>query len=96
MHNYLVGDGVAMSYGSDRKAGTVVEVSASGKTVKVQRDFVTLVSNGKFYGNQLYEFARDPDGFIEVFRFSQKYEKFRAQGWINLAPGRSEYFDPHF
>lgn len=39
-----VGEGVTMLYFSDRHAGTIIDVSPSGKTVRVQRDTATLLN----------------------------------------------------
>lgn len=77
---FQVGDGVSISRYSDMDAGTVVEVSKSGKRVKVQLDKATLSPDfkpefiiGGFAGHcinqqdQTYTYEIDPDGRIEEF-----------------------------
>ena len=51
-----VGDGVTMTLYSDRHACTVIEVSASRKTVKVRRDKPTRTDGNGMSDAQEYEY----------------------------------------
>ena len=69
---------------SDRDAGTVIEVSKSGKTVKVQADKATRIDKNGVSEDQEYEYERDPKGIVETFRLTKR-------GW-NSKSGRRVAF----
>ncbi len=57
---------------TDRRAYTVVAVSASGKTCKVQADkFVRTDANG-MSEDQTYDYAPDPNGAVVTLRLTKK------------------------
>lgn len=72
-----VGDGATLLLYSDSHAGTVIKVSASGKTIHVQRDTATRTDSRGMSECQEYTYAPDPNGPVTVYRFSAR------SGWIN-------------
>lgn len=89
-----VGMGATELCWSDRHAYTVIEVSTSGKTIKVQADRAIRVDNNGMSESQEYKFERDPNGAVYTLRRTKK-------GWsskgIRFALGyRSEYHDFSF
>lgn len=89
-----VGMGGTVMYWSDREPVTVIEVSPSGKTVKVQADKYTRTDSNGMSDAQQYEYERDPDGTVMTFRWSRKWSCFRNAGGTKLVLGRRErYFD---
>lgn len=97
---FKVGDAVTMTSGSDRRPGTVVNVSASGKTVTVQHDDYRRIDSNGYGGQQVYEFFHNPDGALTTFS-RRKNGRFVEKGSAANAPfalfqGRSAYMDPHF
>lgn len=93
-----VGDSATMLLYSDAHAGTVVYVSASGKTIKVQRDTAKRTDKNGQSEDQRYAYERNPGGPVTTYRFSSRY------GWINrnatarrcLVGVRREWYDPTF
>lgn len=98
MHIYSIGDGVSITQGSDRHAGTVIAVSASGKTVTVQQDDGELLNqDGKgIFGNQQYTFKPNDKGIVRTFRRHKDGRFYGPGGWPLMSPGRSAFYDPHF
>lgn len=92
-----VGMGATILMWTDRAAGTIIEVSKSGKTIKVQRDHAKRIDDlGMTDSGQKYEFSRNPNGSIYTFRFGKR-------GWRGTggSPGllighRSEHYDFSF
>lgn len=96
--NVRVGAEATMLLYSDTHAGTVIYVSPSGKTIKVQRDRAKLISGSTMSEEQGWTYERDSQGAITTYRFSAKH------GWINrnaaarrcLVGQRREWRDPTF
>lgn len=97
---FAVGDGATKLMWSDRKAGTIIAVSPSGKEVTWQEDTSTRVDANGMSDAQSYEYAADPNGATEVFslrkngRWVTKGQKI-GQG-STLGVGRSTYHDYSF
>lgn len=62
-----VGMGATLCYPSDRYPYTVVEVSASGKRIKVTRDDFTRTDNNGQSESQTYDYTTDPTGILIEF-----------------------------
>ena len=91
-----VGVGGTVMYWSDREPVTVIEVSPSGKTVKVQADSYTRVDTNGMSDAQRYEYERNPNGTVMTFRYSAKWKAFKS-GSTKLVLGRRErYYDFSF
>lgn len=89
-----VGMGATQLCYTDRHAYTVIEVSKSGKTCKVQADKAIRTDNNGMSEMQSYTFERNPEGAIVTLRKTKK-------GWTHkgqrFALGyRSEYHDYSF
>jgi hypothetical protein len=96
-----VGDGVTVCYWSDKHAGTIISVSASGKQIVVQQDKATRTDDNGMSDRQSYDYEPDPNG--QMWRFS-----LRKNGrWIEKGGdlynglscslgGRHEYYDFSF
>lgn len=95
---FKVGDGVNYNIGSDVYPGTIVKVSATGKTVWVQDDDAAVTKPAEHYGDPVdYMFMPNPNG--RVTKFTQRQDGiFRQVGgrWGALHKGRRKYQDPHF
>jgi len=92
----VVGMGATITCGSDRYPGTVMRVSASGKTVWViEDDFRRKDHNGPFTESQEYEFFPNPNGHIYRVHFTKR--GFWKAGWQTVwFGGRGAYRDPCF
>ena len=109
---FAIGSGATVVMWTDRMAYTVIEVSPSGKQMKIQRDIATLINKDELKvnvggfaanvsGEQKYTYEPDPTGDIRTVRFV--ISKMRPQGvWkadkfgIAVAPGRAEFYDYNF
>lgn len=104
-----VGDGATVHLYSDSHACTVIKVTKS--TITVQRDKAILDPNfkpefvaGGFAGHcvnqddQTYTYERNPEGEIEVYRWSNKYNRYQGggDGSIVVTKGRREFHDYNF
>ena len=87
-----VGMGATYLGWTDRHAYTIIEVSASGKTIKVQRDRAIRTDKLGMSDAQSYLYTPDPNGEVRTIRLSKK-------GWDKgrFAIGfRKEYYDYTF
>jgi hypothetical protein len=75
-----VGMGCTILHWTDRSAGTVVEVSKSGKTVKVQGDKITRIDKNGMSECQDYMYERDETAGIQTFRLTKR-------GWRGVGGG---------
>lgn len=91
--SFQVGDGASLRVGSDSYAYTVVSVTPSGKTVKLQKDTATLVKTSNPYVDQVYTYQADPDGVVITARLGKR--GWKANG-NRVAGYRREYQDPSF
>lgn len=98
-----VGDGATQSFGGDSYPFTVVKVSASGKTIWVQRDHVTCTKPMSAYGadDAEYSYSPDPDAAVQVATL-RKDGRYHVKGTSSKHGGgftvgfRSYRRDPHF
>ncbi len=90
-----VGMGFTTGAGSDCYPGTVIEVSKSGKTIKVQADdFVRADKAGPYTENQTYTYTANPNGHVETYRKTKRgWTSHGSRGGLGF---RRAYFDPHF
>lgn len=89
-----VGMGATELMWSDRHAYTVIWVSESGKTVRVQSDHAKRVDSNGMSESQRYLFTPNPNGEIVTLRRGKR-------GWVSkgrrFALGyRDEYYDYSF
>jgi hypothetical protein len=89
-----VGMGATQICWTDRRAFTVIWVSKSGKTIRVQEDIVKRFDFNGVSESQNYEFARNPDGAIVTLRMTKKGWAHKGQKFIIGV--RSEYYDYSF
>ena len=90
-----VGLGCTMSWITDRHAGTVIYVSASGGKLIVRQDHAERIDSNGMSECQAYEFTRDPNGCERTF-FRCKDGSYKCGG-IRLTLGvRGEYYDYSF
>lgn len=96
--NPNVGDGATQQVGSDAYPLTVIAVSKSGATIKVQRDKVKHIS-GTFQGNDYKaDYEPDPEGAVLTARWSNVLGCYRTPGGTRIyATGNRRYYqDPSF
>ena len=97
----FVGQPATYSPHSDCYPCTVVEVSKSEKTIKVQYDKYRVVSGHGNDGSAKYEILRDENGGIEAFslrkngRWVLVGDGLKNGGRLTLGIAR-RYYDPHF
>ena len=104
--SWKVGDGATLHFWTDAHAYTVIAVSASGKTVTIQRDKATLNPDwkpdfhpGGFAGHvanqasQQYTYEPDPQGAMRKVRLTKTGWKSSGQ---RVTPGRHEFYDYNF
>jgi len=102
MPTVFEGDGVTYTIFTDRRAGTVIDVSPSGKTITIQLDKATRIDENGMSESQEYEYERDPDGQILKFTWRKKVNGFKLVGTrarecgSYLTAGRHEYRDYSF
>lgn len=100
-HGPEVGMGITIQVGSDAYAGTIIEVSPTGKTFKFQKDEMRATKNHNAYSEseQSYIYIPNPKAEIEVARKSRKdglyYSKHIARRRIYLGV-RDGYMNPSF
>lgn len=63
-----VGMGVTYSCHTDRHAATIIEVSKSGKTIKVQDDIATRTDKNGMSECQTYSYKPNPEGKVMTFK----------------------------
>jgi len=90
----VVGMGATNMLWSDRHAYTVIAVSASGKTIKVQRDKAIRVDGNGMSESQDYTYETDPTGTIRIVRLTKR--GWRAKGSKFTLGMRMEYHDYSF
>ena len=104
-----VGDGVTIHLFSDAHAGTVIKKTKC--SITVQQDKATIDPNfkpefvvGGFAGHctnqneQTYTYERDPNGTVQTFRWSNKYNRYQGggDGSVTVTKGRREFYDYNF
>ena len=92
-----VGMGVTFLCWTDRHAGTIIEVSKSGKKIVVQRDHAKRTDSNGMSELQSYEFSRNPEAAREEFSLRKNGEWRKVRCGSRIALGhRSEYHDYSF
>lgn len=89
-----VGMGATELCYSDRHAYTIVEVSPSGKTIKVQPDKATRTDNNGMSDAQTYSFEPDTNAPIITVRLTKK--GWQSKGRPFAIGYRSEHYDYTF
>lgn len=90
-----VGDGVTILHWSDRTAATIVWVSPTGKTVRLQEDNAKRTDTNGMSESQTYEFTRNTEATIQTARLTSKGWKI-TKGSRILIGHRSAYHDYSF
>jgi hypothetical protein len=81
---------------TDRLPATIIWVSASGKTIRLQHDAAKRIdARGPHTEDQDYEYSPDPAGRIEVARLTKRGWRLKGGGGI-LIGHREMYEDPTF
>lgn len=95
-----IGMGATICVGSDRYAGTIVNVNKTGKTIHFQYDDSYVVFGNIYSGDVRYTYTRNPHASIVVFTL-RKNGRYKEKG-ASMNSGRSlivgirdEYCDPH-
>jgi hypothetical protein len=93
-----VGMGVTYGCWTDRHAGTIIEVSPSGKTIKVQDDIAKRVDNNGMSECQSYEHSPNPNGQIHVFKITNRKGRkaWRSGNYVAGLGNRRTYHDYSF
>lgn len=65
-----IGDGATVLMYTDRKAGTIIAISKSGKRLTVQEDEAERTDNNGMSDCQSYKYTPDPQG--RTWEFSQR------------------------
>jgi len=100
--NQLMGPGVKPEVGmgatelcyTDRHAFTIIAVSASGKTITVQRDNATRADSHGMSDCQSYTYSADPNGAIYELRLTKK--GYAHKGTPFTIGCRREHYDYSF
>lgn len=98
-----VGDGCTICYYTDREPATIIEISDDGKTIKVQEDKSTRTDHNGMSECQTYEYERDLNGSIHIFKQTRKNKNFYTDNgkyndwgtWLGFG-GRRKYYDYSF
>ncbi len=90
-----VGMGATILMWSDRNPATIVWVSPSGKTIKIQQDTYRRTDQNGNSEEQSYEYSRNPDALVETARLTKRGWRLKGGGGILLGR-REEYRDPTF
>jgi len=90
-----VGMGATILMWSDRNPATIVWVSPSGKTIKIQQDTYRRTDQNGISEAQSYEYSRNPEAPVETARLTKR--GWRVQGGCGILIGnRERYRDPTF
>lgn len=96
----VVGMGATICFLTDRRAGTIVAVSASGKQITVQRDTCTRTDKNGMSECQSYDYAPNPEGTTDTFTFRKNGRWVQKGSDMNgtccYIGGRREYHDYSF
>ena len=91
-----VGDGVTILYWSDRYPATIVDVSMTGKTIKVREDHFKRTDKNGMSESQSYEYSPNPDARERTFRLTKNGWKELGGSCFLSIIGRRAYLDPTF
>jgi hypothetical protein len=90
-----VGMGATRLMHTDRHAYTVVWVSKSGKTIRVQEDHAKRTDSNGMSESQTYEHTRNTEGIIHTVRLTKRGWRSKQAGSFALGY-RSTYHDFSF
>lgn len=92
-----VGMGATELCWSDRHPYTIIEISKSGKRMKVQADIAIRTDNNGMSESQEYEYKRDPEGAIRTLYLTKtgKWRELKGICFFSIG-SRSEYYDFSF
>lgn len=90
-----VGDGCTEICYTDRHAGTITWVSASGKSFRFKRDIATRKDGLGMSDAQQYTYEPDPNASEHTARL-HKDGKYRSGGTVVGVGYRQEYYDYSF
>ena len=90
-----VGDGATILGWTDRHPATVIEVSPSGKTIRIQEDDAERTDSNGMSEIQSYKFKANPKGAIHEVRLTKKGWKI-VKGSRVLVGHREKYHDFSF
>lgn len=100
-----IGDGATICYYSDREPCTIIDIADNGSWIKVQVDHAKRIDNYGMSECQEYEYSRDENGRVYVFKRTRKdksmYTDNGVSKWGNYGMrlsfgGRRKYFDYSF
>lgn len=92
----VIGQGATLIMLSDRHAYTIVAITASGKTVKAQRDHTKRIDSNGMSEMQEYEYSPNVNAEVESFRL-HKDGSYRNKYGTKLSIGeRYSYHDYSF
>ena len=92
-----IGMGATELVGSDRYPFTVIAVSPSGKTAKIQADeAIRLDNRGIYTESQDYRYERDLGGRVHTIRRYADGKWYRSYRIPVILGHRDMYRDPHF
>lgn len=92
-----IGMGVTILHYTDRTAGTIIEVSPTGKTIKFQLDKVTRVDKNGMSDSQEYSYEPNPQAEVHTAYLTRHGQwKVRRQGYGVLLDCRRYYHDYSF
>ena len=96
-----VGMGATVCWSSDRHAATIVEVSADGETLVVQRDIATRTDSNGMSDCQSYSYEPNPEAAVDTFtrRKNGKYvrkDESTKHGVVLMVGIRDNHFDYSF
>lgn len=97
----VVGMGATILWWTDRQAGTIIEVSSSGKSITVQEDNAKRTDDLGMSDCQTYEYTPNTDGSTTVFtlrsngRFVRKGESMKGGQRVSIGV-RAQYHDFSF
>lgn len=109
-NNVQIGMGATICMHSDRHAGTVVSIDQKRGMFSVQRDKATRTDKNGCSESQDYDYTRDPNGALYLFKFNKKtnrvdeYVTNQSTGRFNkvkcgcglIIGDRDEYYDFSF
>jgi hypothetical protein len=91
------GMGATICHWSDRTPATVIDMTASGKTITLQADKYTRTDDNGMSEDQSYEYERDPNGTIyrATLRKDGRYRLVGSKEQVSLG-SRRKYHDYSF
>lgn len=88
--------GATLCYYTDRHAGTVIAVSASGRKITIREDKSIRTDDHGMSESQAYRYERDPDGRVHVCYLRKDGRYHSNQGPRVIVGLRNAYHDYSF